>query len=345
MARGADLLIFTKQFSAMIRSNLPLVQALESLAGDSPQKSFRVILQDVLAQVKCGRDFDRALGDYPGTFNGTYIGVVRAGMQSGQLGAALQQISDYLDGHDKVLKKVRASLIYPAMLFASFAVVFHVMIFGILPRFRSLFAEYGKPLPVPTQIVLRVGDIYAENWPFMLGAIILGGMALLAWLRTSAGRLSFDRLKLGLPVFGDLMRLSAMARFAKTLSIQVHNSVSLIESIRVAAPANNNKYIEASLRRVADSIEHGEGITQAFQREQLFRGVVEQMISAGEQSGDLSAPLVSVSDYFESLWVQKLEAVIATVNPLLTATMGMLISGMLIAAFLPVFDVSGLAVQ
>jgi type II secretory pathway component PulF len=345
MSRSADLLIFTKQFSAMVRSNLPLVQALESLACDSPKRSFRIVLQDVLAQVKCGRDFDRALGDYPGTFNGTYIGVVRAGMQSGQLGAALLQISDYLDNHDKVLKKVRASLIYPAMLFASFLVVFHVMIFGILPRFRDLFAEYGKPLPLPTQIVLRIGDAYGANWPFMFGGIVLGGMALFAWLRTPGGRLTFDRLKLRLPVFGDLMRLSAMARFARTLAIQVQNSVSLIESIRVAAPANDNKYIESCLYRVADSIENGEGITQAFQREQLFRGVVQQMISAGEQSGDLASPLGSVSDYFESLWVQKLEAVIATVNPLLTATMGLLISGMLIAAFLPVFDVSGLAVQ
>src|SRR3984885_916767 len=180
MSRNADLLIFTKQFSAMVRSNLPLVQALESLAGDSPKRSFRLVLQDVLAQVKCGRDFDRALSDYPGTFNGTYIGVVRAGMQSGQLGAALQQISDYLDSHDKVLKKVRAALIYPAVLFCSFAVTFHVMVFGILPRFQSLFVEYGKPLPPPTQFVLDVGKIYGDNWPFLLAGILFSTMGFFA---------------------------------------------------------------------------------------------------------------------------------------------------------------------
>ena len=342
---GSDLLIFTKQFSAMVRSNLPLVQALESLSRDAPRRSFRVILADILEQVKCGRDFHRALADYPKTFNGTYIGVVQAGMQSGQLGAALQQISDYLDNHTKVLKKVRSALIYPAMLFVSFAVTFHVMVFGILPRFQSLFSSYGKALPAPTQFVLDIGEVYERDWPFLLGCGVILGMSFFAWVRTTQGRVTFDRLKLNIPIFGDLMRLSAVARFAQTLAIQVQNSVSLIESIRVAAPANNNKYVERSLLSIANHIEQGESITHAFQREILFQGVVQQMISAGEQSGDLAGPLTSVANYFESLWAQKLESVIATVNPLLTATMGMLISGMLVAAFLPVFDVSGLAVQ
>src|ERR1700733_13638743 len=223
MSRNADLLIFTKQFSAMVRSNLPLVQALESLAGDSPKRSFRLVLQDVLAQVKCGRDFDRALSDYPGTFNGTYIGVVRAGMQSGQLGEALQQITEYLDSHDKVLKKVRAALIYPGLLFVSFMITFHVMVFGILPRFQSLFSQYNKALPAPTQFVLDVGDVYARDWPFVAGGAGLFAVIFTAWLRQSGGRLTFDRLKLRLPLFGDLMRLSVMARFAKTLAIQVEN--------------------------------------------------------------------------------------------------------------------------
>jgi type II secretory pathway component PulF len=342
---GSDLLIFTNQFAAMVRSNLPPVQALESLSRDAPRKSFRVVLADVVEQVRRGRDFDRALSDHPRLFNGTYVGVVRAGMQSGQLGQALTQISEYLDRHDKVMKKVRSALIYPAMLFASFAVTFHMMIFGILPRFQSLFSQYGKALPAPTQFVLDVGDVYAANWPFLLGGAVIGGVLFFAWVRTPAGRLSFDRIKLSLPLFGNLMRLAAVARFAQTLAIQVQNSVSLIESIRVAAPANNNKYVECTLLSIAEHIEQGETITLAFQRESLFQGVVQQMIAAGEQSGDLAGPMLSVANYFESLWAQQIESVIATVNPLLTAAMGMLISGMLIAAFLPVFQVSSLAVQ
>jgi type IV pilus assembly protein PilC len=342
---GSDLLIFTKQFAAMVRSQLPLVQALESLSRDSPRRSFRTMLTNILEQVRCGRDFHRALADYPKTFNGTYIGVVQAGMHSGQLGTALQQIAEYLDSHDKIIKKVRAALIYPGMLFASFMVTFHIMVFGILPRFQTLFHSYGKALPAPTQLVLDIGQVYEEYWPFMLGLAIIAAMCFFAWVRTVEGRVSFDRLKLRIPLFGNLMRLSAIARFAQTLAIQVQNSVGLIEAIRVAAPANNNKYIERSLLKIADHIEQGEGITHAFQRESLFQGVVQQMISAGEQSGDLGTPLVSVANYFESLWAQRLESVISTVNPLLTASMGMLISGMLVAAFLPVFQVSGLAVQ
>ena len=304
---SSDLLIFTKQFAAMVRSSLPLVQALESLARDSPRRSFRTILTNVVEQVRCGRDFDRALADYPKTFNGTYIGVVRAGMQSGQLGVALQQISEYLDTHDKIIKKVRAALIYPALLFGSFCVTFHVMVFGILPRFQSLFQATTRRCrrrPSSCWIsAMSMRNIGPSCW----AAAVISGICFFAWVRTTEGRVTFDRLKLKIPLFGNLMRLSAIARFAQTLAIQVQNSVGLIESIRVAAPANNNKYIERSLLKIADHIEHGEGIAQAFERESLFHGVVQQMISAGEQSGDLGTPLVSVANYFESLWAQRLE--------------------------------------
>ena len=341
---NADLLIFTKQFASMVRSNLRLVQALESLAGETPKRSLRLALQDVLAKVKSGREFDRALADHPHIFNSTYVGVVRAGMQSGQLGDALNQVSDYLGRIDQVTKKVRGAVLYPAVLFGSFILLFHAMVFGILPRFKSLFAEYGHTLPAPTQFVLDIGDVYAAYWPELLALIVGSGIAALWWISTPEGRLTFDRLKLQVPVLGPLCRLSGLSRFAHTLGIQVQNSVSLLEAIRVAAPASNNKHIEASLMKVAMDIETGIGISQAFGRQNLFHGVIQQMISAGEQTGELAEPLHSVATYFESLWIQKIDAAIALLHPALTALMGLLISGMLIAAFLPIFEVSGIAI-
>jgi type II secretory pathway component PulF len=172
---------------------------------------------------------------------------------------------------------------------------------------------------------------------------VLSTVGFIAWIRTPAGRLTFDRLKLKVPIIGPLWRLAALARFAHTLGIQVQNSVTLLESIRVAAPACNNKYVEQSLHKIASDIERGEGIAQAFVKQELFRGVVQQMISAGEKTGELTEPLRSAATYFESLWIQRIDAVISLINPALTAIMGALISGMLIAAFLPVFEVSGLA--
>ena len=340
---NADLLIFTKQFSAMVRSNLALVQALESLARETPTRRLRTVLNEVLTKVRAGRDFDRALADHPEIFNPTYVGVVRAGMQSGQLGEALVQVSAYLDGVNLVAKKVRGAVMYPALLMASFIVTFHMMVFGILPRFKTLFGQYGKALPAPTQFVLDVGEIYALHWPEILALIVASIVALMIWVRTPSGRLRYDALKLSIPLIGPLGRLAALSRFAHTLGIQVQNSVSLIEAIRVAAPASNNKHVEASLNQVADDIERGQGIAQAFAKQDLFRGVVQQMISAGEKTGQLTEPLRSAASYFESLWIQRLDAIIALLNPALTAIMGLLISGMLIAAFLPVFEVSGIA--
>jgi type IV pilus assembly protein PilC len=211
----------------------------------------------------------------------------------------------------------------------------------VLPRFEALFAQFGKPLPAPTKIVLAIGHVYGTIWPHLLAVILLGVAASFIWIREN--RVTYDRLKLRMPLIGPLLRLSSLARFAHTLAIQVQNSVSLLEAIRVAAPASNNVYVESSLRQIADDIERGQGIAQAFAKQDLFRGVVQQMITAGEQTGELALPLKSAAGYFESLWVQRVDNVISMINPALTAIMGLLISGMLIAAFLPVFEASGVA--
>jgi type II secretory pathway component PulF len=340
---STDLLVFTRQFAAMMNSNLQLVHVLESLTRETNKRKLKAALEDVLMKVKRGGDFDRAIADHPKVFNPTYIGVVRAGMQSGQLAEALEQISEYLTSLDKVVKKMRSAAMYPLLLIGAFIVTFHIMVFVILPRFATLFSNFGQELPAPTQFVLSIGEAYAASWPMLLMFGCLGAALFVIWKRSNP--VTYDRLKLKLPLIGSLLRLAALARFAHTLAIQVQNSVSLIESIRVAAPASNNSYAEASLRQIADDIERGQGIAQAFARQQLFQGVVQQMISAGEQSGELGEPLRSAAQYFESLWVQRIEAVIGLINPLLTAIMGILISGMLIAAFLPVFEVSGVATR
>ena len=337
-----DLLLFTRQLAAMVRSNLQLPLALESLARETPGRRLRTALLDVLAKVRAGREFHRALAEYPRIFNSTYVGVVRAGMQSGQLGEALHQIGEYLNSLDHIMKKVRGATMYPLLLFGSFVVTFHMMVFGILPRFETLFSQYGHALPGPTQFVLSIGHVYAQTWPALLAVTLASTLGFTWWVRTPNGRLTYDRLKLKIPVVGPLWRLAALARFAHTLAIQVQNSVTLLESIRVAAPACNNAHVEISLMRVASDIERGEGIAQAFMKQDLFRGIVQQMISAGEKTGELSEPLQSAAVYFESLWIQRLDVVISLINPALTAILGLLISGMLIAAFLPVFEVSGI---
>src|SRR3954467_5980672 len=181
---NSDLLLFTKQFAAMVRSNLQLVHALESLARETPRRKLRSALNDVLTKVRAGRDFDRALADHPHIFNSTYVGVVRAGMQSGQLGDALHQVSEYLTSLDKVMKKIRGAMMYPLLLLVSFIGTFHMMVFGILPRFESLFAEYNHELPLPTRIVLAVGHVYASMWMEIALGCVLSVVAFIAWLRT-----------------------------------------------------------------------------------------------------------------------------------------------------------------
>jgi type IV pilus assembly protein PilC len=345
ISRTSDLLIFTRQFGAMVRSNLQLVSALESLERDTPRGALRSALKDVLEKVRTGDDFDRALSDHPKIFDAAYVGVVRAGMQSGELGNALQQISDFLHNQATVIKKARSALMYPAVLAVSFVVTFHIMVFGVIPQFESLFSQFGSDLPVPTQFVVAVGHAYADNWKWALVCILTVGLAFFSWLRTPNGRINFDQAKLSIPLFGSLMRLMSMSRFAQALAIQVENSVTLIDAIRIAAPASGNQFIKRELMNIADDIERGAGISEAFERRNVFTGVMQQMISAGEQTGNLDEPFRSVAKYFDSIWAQRFEAVVAIANPALTVILGLLISGMLMAAFLPVFEMAGVPGQ
>ena len=338
---SSHLVIFAKQFSSMMGSGLQLVTVLNNLARETPNRRLRLAVSDVARLVTSGTDLADAMERFPRLFNGVVVGLVRSGIEAGRLPGALGHIVDYLDRVEQVNRRVAAAAIYPAFVLLTFFGVAAGMIFFILPKYEAIFRGFGRDLPAPTQFLLDIGHALSDHL-FGLGVVAgaLAATAVLA-LGTPRGRLLWDRGKLRLPVLGPVWRLAALARFSRTLAVQVSNHVSVIRALRLAAGAAGNRHVELLVHEIADDIELGASITQAFKECEIFSGIVLQMISAGEESGQVDELLLSAANYFDSLLMQRIEAVTGLINPVLTAFVGASTAGMMVAAFLPVFDMPG----
>lgn len=339
--RQTHLLIFSQQLASMIRSNLQLVDVLDNLARETPHKRLKGIVEDVAGRVKRGIDFSEALAEHPKAFDEIYVNIVKAGMASGRLGEAVGQIAKYLTVMQEINRKVRGAMSYPLFMAAAFFVTFNGMVFFILPRFASMFKMFGRKLPAPTQILMDIGDFWKAYWYLVIGGIVLCVFAFAGWIASPDGRAVWDRVKLRIPIIGPIWRMAALSRFLRTLAVQVKNEVQLLDSLVLAADSAANVHVREVIYDVADEIEKGVGLARAFRKHEIFHGIVLQMVSAGEESGTMDELLLSAADYFESLLRERLETVTGMINPILTILIGLLVAGMMVAAFLPVISGAG----
>ncbi|MBF0332123.1 MAG: type II secretion system F family protein [Alphaproteobacteria bacterium] len=335
------LLIFTRQFAAMIASQLPLVQVLENLWRETPQKQLRATLGEVLDRVLHGIDLGDALAMHPRVFGLVYVNVVKAGMESGNLANALLQIAAYLSNMDEIGRKFRKAVTYPMFMFGAFFVVFNIMVTLILPNFKKMFESSGSKLPWPTQLLLDIGDVWLAWWPGILGGLALTITLFIMWKSTRDGRLVWDEFKLKLPIIGAIWRLGALARFLRTFSVQAANNVPILQALRLSAASSGNMYVEKVLFDISDAVERGQSLSHVFGRYHVFSGIVLQMISSGEEAGRLDELLASAASYFDSLTNDRIDSIMSLINPILTVVIGLAIAGMMVAAFLPVFEIGG----
>lgn len=337
----AQLFMFTKQFSAMVKARLDLVIALENLGREMPRGPLKLAIDSVKDDVTAGQDLADAMAKHPKVFNSIYVGVVRAGLNSGRLANALAQLSTFLERKSSTNKKVTAALVYPLFIVAVFTLVFHLMVFGILPRFSTMYETLNRDLPDTTQFLLDIGDFYGGYWPLIASVLGLCIVTFLLWTGNRAGRQVWDEFKLRMPLVGSIWRLSASAQFLQTFGLQVRYRVPAVEALRQSASATGNYYLSAVVTVVADRIDTGSSIAAAFRGAGVFDDMVVQMIATGERAGTLDELLISAADYFDTLVLDRLQRITAMINPALTTILGLGIAGMLIAAFLPVFELSG----
>ncbi|HEX7118242.1 MAG TPA: type II secretion system F family protein [Longimicrobiales bacterium] len=333
-----DIVIFTRQFATMINAGLPLVQSLDILAKQSENQALRKIIEQVLFDVEAGNTLADSLRKHPKVFTDLYVNMVAAGEAGGILDIILLRLATFLEKNDALARKIKGAMVYPGVIFSVAIIAVVILLTFVIPTFQSMFEGAGVPLPTPTVIVIWLSESIQAYWMYMLGAII-GTIILVRQIyKTSGGRLAFDRLMLKLPIFGDLLRKSAVARFTRTLGTLVASGVSILDGLEITARTAGNRVIHDAIMAARTSIAGGETISGPLRASGVFPPMVVQMINVGEQTGGLDEMLSKIADFYDEEVDAAVETLLSAMEPVMIVFLGTIVGGMIVAMYLPIFD-------
>jgi type IV pilus assembly protein PilC len=332
---------FTRQFATMIGAGLPMVQCLEILSQQMESAELRRVIGEVKESVQAGTTLAEALSRHKKVFDDLYVNMVDAGEIGGALDTILVRLAVYREKADALARKVKGAMVYPAVVMTVAIGVTFIMLTYIVPIFAKMFEGLGAELPAPTQFVLSLSGFLRANILTGLGLLIALAIAYRYYSRTPSGRLNVDRVKLRLPLLGDLIRKSAVARFSRTLATLISSGVSILDALDITARASGNRVIHDAIKKSVLSIAEGETITQPLKVSKVFPPMVIQMISVGEKTGGLDEMLTKVADFYDEEVDAAVAALTSVIEPIIIVFMGIVIGGILVAMYLPMFDIIG----
>jgi type IV pilus assembly protein PilC len=332
---------FTRQFATMIGAGLPMVQALEILSQQMESAELRRVIGEVKESVQAGTTLAEALSRHKKVFDDLYVNMVDAGEIGGALDTILVRLAVYREKADALARKVKGAMIYPAVVMTVAIGVTFIMLTYIVPVFAKMFAGLGAELPGPTRFVLSLSGFIRSNLLTGVISLIVLIAAYRYYSRTQNGRLNIDRLKLKLPLLGDLIRKSAIARFSRTLATLVSSGVSILDALDITARASGNRVLHDAIKKSVLSIAEGETITQPLKESKVFPPMVIQMISVGEKTGGLDEMLSKIADFYDDEVDAAVAALTSIIEPVIIVFMGIVIGGILIAMYLPMFEIIG----
>ncbi|MEK6726834.1 MAG: type II secretion system F family protein [Deltaproteobacteria bacterium] len=338
-----DLVVFTRQFATMIDAGLPLVQCLDILSSQQENKSFKAVLTQVKGDVESGSTFADALKKHPMVFDNLYVNLVAAGEVGGILDTILNRLAAYIEKAMKLKSQVKGAMVYPISIITIAAVVIVGLLVFVIPIFASMFADFGQALPMPTQIVINMSD-FLKAWWWLLGGSAYGAFfGFKKYYATEGGKKVIDELVLKLPVFGDLLRKVAVAKFTRTLGTMITSGVPIMDGLEIVAKTAGNKTIETAIMKTRESISAGKTISEPLAQSGVFPSMVCQMISVGEATGALDNMLNKIADFYDDEVDSAVDAMTALMEPALMAFLGVAVGGLVIAMYLPIFKLAGAA--
>lgn len=338
-----DLVVFTRQFATMIDAGLPLVQCLDILSSQQENKAFKAMLSQIKADVESGSTFADALKKHPRVFDELYVNLVAAGEVGGILDAILNRLAAYIEKAMKLKSQVKGAMVYPVSIVCIAAVVIAGLLIFVIPIFAGMFADFGQALPMPTQIVINMSNFLKKYFLVIIGAGVGAFYGFKRYYATEGGRKVIDELVLKLPVFGDLLRKVAVAKFTRTLGTMITSGVPIMDGLEIVAKTAGNKTVEAAIMKTRESISAGKTISEPLMQSKVFPSMVVQMISVGEATGALDNMLNKIADFYDDEVDAAVEAMTALMEPALMAFLGVTVGGLIIAMYLPIFKLAGAA--
>lgn len=335
-----DLVIFTRQLSTMIDAGLPLVQALDILSSQQDNKTFKKILVQIKEDIEGGATFTDALKKHPDLFDELYVNLVAAGEVGGVLDSILNRLAGYIEKTMKLKKKVKGAMVYPISILGVAVVVVVVLLVFVIPVFQKMFAEFGAALPVPTQIVIKISDLLKSSILYIAGGLFLLGVVFKKFYGTEKGKTIIDDLVLKLPVFGPLIRKAAVAKFTRTLGTMISSGVPILDGLDITAKTAGNKTVERSIYYAKAGISEGRTIAEPLAESKVFPPMVVRMIAVGEATGALDAMLAKIADFYDDEVDAAVDTLTAMLEPMLMVFLGVVLGGLVIAMYLPIFKMA-----
>lgn len=338
--KSKDLQIFTRQLATLLGSGIPILQSIDVLGKSSRTPALNAALMDVVSQVSQGKRFADALGNHPKTFDRFYVNMVRAGEESGNLDKVLQRLATYIEKSVKIQGKVKGAMIYPAVIMCVAGVVVSALLIFVIPKFQDLFKSSGQELPGLTKMVVSLSQIFIKYWWAIIGGVAASVFGGLTFYRSEEGKKVFDTVLIDVPLMGTLIQKSGVARFTRTLSTLLESGVGIMEAIEIAARTSGNNVIELALMRSKEAISEGKSIITPLAKEKYIPPMVVQMIGVGEQTGNLDQMLSKIADFYEDEVDVAVGALTSVMEPLLMVFLGAIIAVIVIAMYLPIFNLA-----
>ena len=335
---AGDIAIFSRQLATMLGAGIPLVQAFEIIGAGHDKPSVQRLLMDIKADIEGGTSLHEAFAKHPLYFDDLYVNLTEAGEQAGALESLLDKIATYKEKTEAIKKKVKKALFYPAAVLAVALIVTTILLIFVIPQFESLFKGFGADLPAFTQMVINLSK-FVQHYGIYIGVVIAGGVYAFIYFHKRSRKLRqfLDRTMLKFPIIGPILNKAAIARFARTLSTMFSAGVPLVEALESVAGATGNIVYEDAIMRIRDEVATGQRLQRAMENTGLFPNMVVQMIAVGEESGSLDAMSGKVANFYEEDVDNAVDSMSSLLEPLIMAILGVLVGGLVIAMYLPIF--------
>jgi type IV pilus assembly protein PilC len=336
--KAKNLAVFTRQFSVMIDAGLPLVQCLDILGSQEADKNFAAVILSTRTEVESGASLADAMRKHPKTFDALFTNMVAAGEAGGILDTILKRLATYIEKAVKLAGQVKSAMVYPVAVVVIAGAVVGVILWKVIPTFAALFSGLGADLPMPTRVVIALSDNLVKYFPIIIVGAGAFGYFFKKYYATEPGRRVVDATVLKMPILGQIMRKIAVARFCRTLSTLISSGVPILDGLEITAKTSGNAVVEDAIMVTRKSIERGETISVPLKETKVFPPMVTQMIGVGEATGALDTMLAKIADFYEEEVDTAVAGLLTLLEPIMIAMLGIVVGGIVIAMYLPIFD-------
>lgn len=335
-----DLILFSRQMYSLMRAGVPIIRSMKGIIDATKNRILVAALREVQTDLESGREVSAALARHPGIFTPLYVSMVRVGENTGRLDEAFLRISQYLELEKDTRERIKSALRYPAMVIIAMAIAITIINIFVIPAFAKIFVRANVDLPLPTRILIGTSEVFVNYWPFMIGILIIAIAAARYYVATDQGRYTWGKYKLRLPLVGDIIERATLGRFARAFAMSLAAGVPLVQALTVVARAVDNDYIGEHVLNMRNGIERGESLTRTAAATGRFTPLVLQMLSVGEETGQVDEMLEEVAGFYEREVDYDVKNLSATIEPVMIVLMGALVLILALGVFLPMWDIA-----